>query len=130
MGITSWLDVRPYAGAVFAKTNTDDKEPNEPDYKSDTNAFLIGAKVRIKAPIPWVAPFIELGYGASIGSFRTFTPNDNIDKSGVIGHVPFSIGLELGPKHNVDLAFTYYYQNSVRQFAGAFAVGLKIPLNN
>lgn len=130
MGITSWLDARPYAGYVYAKTDSDDNEPNEPNYMLETSAFLIGAKVRVKAPIPWVAPFIEFGYGASIGSFRTFTSNDDIDKSGLVGHVPVSIGLELGPKHNVDIAFTYYYHTSVRQFAGAAAIGFTLTLGS
>jgi hypothetical protein len=115
---------------ILPKALDEDRDGNATHASITTKAGVMGGKARIRGPLPWVAPFIELGYGASIGSFRTFTPNDNIDKSGVIGHVPFSIGLELGPKHNVDLAFTYYYQNSVRQFAGAFAVGLKIPLNS
>lgn len=44
--------------------------------------------------------------------------------------MPFSLGLELGKNNNVDLAFTYYFQPSVEQYVGAFAVGLKFPLKN
>jgi hypothetical protein len=44
-------------------------------------------------------------------------------------HIPFSIGLALGPKHNIDVGFTYYYQPSVQQFSGATAIGFSFPLN-
>lgn len=125
-----WFDVRSYAGLILTKTNTDDNEQNEPDYKSNTNAFLIGGKVRITVPIPWVAPYIESGIGASIGSFETFTPYTNIDDSGLFFHIPVSLGLELGSKHNFDIALTYYYHPTVKQFAGAAAIGISIPLNN
>lgn len=45
-------------------------------------------------------------------------------------HIPFSIGLELGKKHNFGIAFTYYFHISVEQFAGAAAIGLSIPLKS
>lgn len=128
--LASWVDVRPYAGFVSTKPQSQDKQENRPDYKATTSAFLIGGKTRIKAPIPWVAPYIEFGVGASIGTFETYTPYTNLKDSGVIVHIPFSIGLELGKKHNFDVAFTYYYHPSMQQFAGAFAVGLSIPLRN
>ena len=70
IGLTRWFSVRPYAGAIFTSTD-DDKIKNPQGYKVETNAFLLGTKVRLCAPIPWVAPFIETGIGASIGSFKT-----------------------------------------------------------
>ncbi|MBF4508492.1 hypothetical protein IRZ83_17585 [Flavobacterium sp. JLP] len=127
-GITKWFGLRPYAGVIFTSpaknTNTD-----QPDYKISTKAFLLGGKARICAPIPWIAPFIETGFGASIGSFETYTPSTNIKKSGIVTHVPFSFGLALGPKHNIEAAFTYYYQSSVDQFCGAVAVGYSFPID-
>jgi len=90
---------------------------------------LLGGKVRLRSPILWVAPYFELGVGTSIGKFRTLTVFDNIDKTGIIYHIPVSIGLELGKSNNVDLAFVYYYQNTVQQVVGAFAVGLTFPLH-
>lgn len=128
LGLVKWIDIRPYAGLILTKT--DDNEQNASEYESTANAFLIGVKTRITAPIPWIAPYIEFGIGASIGSFETVTPYTNIDNRGLIMHIPFSIGLELGPKHNFDIAFTYYFHNSVEQFAGAAAIGISIPLNN
>ncbi len=128
--LAKWIDIRPYVGLIFTKTNTDDNEQNEPAYKSTANAFLIGGKTRVTAPIPWVAPYLEVGVGASIGSFETFTQFTNLDDSGLILHFPFSIGFELGPKHNFDIAFTYYFHNSVEQFAGAAAFGISFPLDD
>ena len=44
--------------------------------------------------------------------------------------MPFAFGLELGKNNNVDLGFAYYFQPSVEQLAGAFAVGITFPLDN
>ena len=126
--LSKWIDIRPYAGLILTKADNNDQIA--PEYKSTANAFLIGGKTRITAPIPWVAPYLEFGIGASIGSFETVTPVTNINDSGIIMHIPFSIGLELGRKHNFDVAFTYYFHDSVDQFAGAAAIGISIPLNN
>ena len=43
-------------------------------------------------------------------------------------HIPFTIGLAIGRKHNIDFALTYYYQPAVDQFSGATAVGFSFPL--
>jgi len=127
MTLAKWIDMRPYAGLILTKA--DDNEQNSPEYKSTANAFLIGGKVRITAPIPWIAPYLESGIGASIGSFETFTQFTDIEDRGIFIHIPVSIGLELGPKRNFDIAFTYYFHNRVEQFAGAAAFGISIPLN-
>lgn len=125
-----WIDFRPYAGFISTKMNNDDTEVVEAGYKSTANAFLFGGKTRITAPIPWVAPYFEIGIGASIGSFENITSNTSIKDSGVISHIPLSLGLELGPKHNVNIEFTYYFHNSMKQFAGAAAFGLSFPVAN
>ncbi|MCF8272763.1 MAG: hypothetical protein K9I95_02930 [Flavobacteriaceae bacterium] len=127
--ISKWIDIRPYAGLIFTKSNGKDINDNPTIYESNSNAFLIGGKTRVSIPIPWVSPYIEIGVGASIGSFKTFTSYTNIDKNGLILHIPFSLGLELGPKHNVGISVVYYFQPSVEQYAGAAAFGLSIPLN-
>ena len=118
-----WFGLRPYAGYISTNTN------NNQGYKVDSKSFLIGGKARVVAPIPWFAPYFELGVGASIGSFETYTPSTYIKKNGIITHIPFSIGVALGRKHNFDLAFTYYYQNAVEQFSGATAIGFTFPIN-
>ncbi|MEM7486188.1 MAG: hypothetical protein AAF348_13355 [Bacteroidota bacterium] len=128
--VKSWIEFRPYAGFVLTNSNGEDLNGNPTNEIAESKAFLLGGKARVRAPIPWVAPYVEIGIGTSIGKFETFTAFDNINKSGVIYHIPFSIGLELGKNNNVDLGLAYYFQPSVEQFAGAFAVGITFPLNN
>ena len=127
--ISSWVQLRPYAGLVLTNSDGRDIYDNPTEERAETKAFLLGGKARVKAPIPWVSPYVELGIGTSIGKFETFTFFDDIDNSGIIYHIPFSFGLELGRNHEVDLGLAYYFQPSVEQFAGAFAIGLTFPLN-
>lgn len=128
--VASWIELRPYAGLILTNSNGKDINDNPTDERAESKAFLLGGKARVRAPIPWVAPYIEIGMGTSIGKFETFTAFHNINKGGIIYHIPFSFGLELGRNNNVDLGLAYYFQPSVEQFAGAFAVGVTIPLQN
>lgn len=126
--LASWIDFKPYIGAVFTDSNWKDIYNNRVDEKVATNALLLGAKARLRIPIPWVSPFIELGLGTSIGHFKTFTHYDNINKNGIVQHFPFALGLELGKYSKVDIAFSYYSQWSVSQTTGGLIVGMNIPL--
>ena len=128
--VASWFELRPYAGFILTNSNGKDLHENPTNEKAESKAFLFGGKTRVRAPIPWVAPYLEIGVGTSIGTFETLTAFDNIDKSGIIYHIPFALGLELGKNNNVDIGFTYYFQPSVQQFVGAIAVGITFPLNN
>ncbi|MGA9638859.1 hypothetical protein [Flavobacterium sp.] len=129
IGISKWFGIKPYAGLILTSENKDNKS-NPFGYKVTSNAFLLGGKARICAPIPYVAPYIEVGIGLSAGSFETYTAKTNdIQKKGILPHIPFSIGLALGKKHNVDVEFTYYYHPAVEQFSGAMALGFSIPLD-
>lgn len=121
-----WLGLRPYLGLILTSADDNAAFPNT---DVSTSAVLIGGKARILAPIPWVAPYIELGIGTSIGSFKTLTPFTDISKSGLVAHIPFSIGLAVGKRNGVDIAFTYYYHPSNEQFAGAAAFGLSFRLD-
>lgn len=125
--LTSWFGLRPYAG--FITTSAYDNDNYVSDYKATSKAFLLGGKARIAAPIPWVAPYIEVGVGASLGKFETYTPYANLEKNGLLVHIPFTLGLALGPKNNVEVAFTYYFHPAVEQFSAAAAIGLSFPLN-
>ena len=69
--LAKWIDVRTYAGVILTKTNAERNKQNGTSFKSSANAFLLGAKTRIIAPIPWIAPYIEIGIGASFGSFTS-----------------------------------------------------------
>ena len=126
--MNNWIDLRPYVGLILATTTTGDDALPGPNFRSDAEAGLFGLKARVKAPIPWVSPYIEGGIGGSIGTFATFTQFTDLQKSGLLYHIPLSIGLELGPNHNFDLAFTYYLHPTVEQFSGAAAVGISIPI--
>ena len=124
---TKWFSLRPYAGVIFTSTNDDDIDDALRGSEVSANAFLLGGKTRVAAPIPWVAPYIEIGVGASIGSFETVTPFLSRKVSGLSVHVPFTLGLALGRNNNIDLAFVYYAHPSAEQLSGAFAVGFSFP---
>jgi hypothetical protein len=129
IGLTKWFGVRPYAGVIFTSASKTDDQGNPTPYKVTSNAFMLGGKFRLVAPIPYFAPYLETGVGLSIGSFETYTAETDIKKSGVIVHIPFSVGVALGKKHKLDLAFTYYFQPSVQQFSGATAIGFTFPID-
>ena len=126
----TWFEIRPYVGLILTNSNGKDINNLPTAEKVESKAVLIGGKTRVRAPIPWVAPYLEIGIGASIGKFETLTAFNNINKSGFIYHIPFSLGVELGRNNNVDLGLAYYFQPNVQQFVGAFALGLSIPLKN
>ncbi|WP_298518898.1 outer membrane beta-barrel protein [uncultured Kordia sp.] len=129
MEFYNWLDIRPYAGFILASSDEEDNAANEAGFKSDANAFLIGGKARITAPIPWVAPYLEAGIGMSFGKFETITNTTNIEKSGALYHIPISVGLEIGRKHNIDVSLTYFVHPTAEQVSGAFTFGVAFPLN-
>ncbi len=124
----SWFELRPYLGIILTNSNGKDINDNPTNEKAESKAVLIGGKARVRAPIPWVAPYVEIGLGGSIGKFETFSAYTNISKTGIVSHIPFSFGLELGRNNDVDLSFSYYFQPAVEQFMGAFAIGVSIPL--
>ncbi|WP_178988124.1 outer membrane beta-barrel protein [Winogradskyella schleiferi] len=130
MHITSWVELKPYAGLILTNSNGKDLNDNPTDEKVESKAFWFGGKARLRAPIPWVAPYIELGFGASIGKFETLTTFTNIEKKGLSFHIPFAFGLELGRNNNIDLGFSFYIHPTVEQSVGAFAVEISIPLKN
>ncbi|ALM49023.1 hypothetical protein AMR72_09055 [Flavobacterium psychrophilum] len=122
----TWFGVRPYAGVIIASDKTDENGIRE---SIKSNAFLLGGKIRLAAPIPYVAPFFEVGAGMSIGSFQTNTQYTSLNKDGVLFHIPVTLGLALGRKSGTEIKFTYYYHDAVEQFSGAVAVGFSIPIN-
>ncbi len=129
IGLAKWFGIRPYAGLILTSPNKNTTHQDLSEYETTSKAFLLGSKARICAPIPWVAPYFEIGIGASIGSFVTYTPYVDKKKNGLLMHIPFSAGLAIGRKHNIEVAFTYYFHPSVDQFSGAMAFGLSFPLN-
>ncbi len=128
LGINEWIDLRPYAGYMFTEMNESFGGSIKPEDKATVDTFLFGGKARLTLPLPWVAPYVELGLGGSIGSFETVTANVNFEKSGVFAHIPFSLGFELGPRQNVNVELTSYFHNSTEQFGGAAAIGISFPI--
>ncbi|MEL0454867.1 hypothetical protein WJN01_01405 [Flavobacteriaceae bacterium SZ-1-7] len=129
LGLKTWFGLRPYAGFITTSPNEDVTSENLRAFEVTSSAFLLGTKARIVAPIPWIAPYVEIGIGASIGSFTTYTPDTNKEAKGLLYHIPFTIGLALGPKHNVEVAFVYFVHPTVEHVNGAAALGLSFPLN-
>lgn len=124
-----WLGVRPYAGFISTSPSSTNTDPYLSGYSVTSKAFLLGGKARICAPIPWVAPYIELGIGVSAGSFETNTPTIYKKEKGILMHIPYTLGLALGKNHDVEIAVTYYEHPSVEQFSGALSVGFSFPLD-
>lgn len=120
-----WIDIRPYAALIFTKTNSETKELK---FKSSCNAFAFGGKIRLIAPIPYIAPYFESGLGISAGNFDTVNTFKNIDKNGVITNIPLSFGLEIGKKRKIDIGASYFFHPNAKQFTGSFSFGYKIPL--
>ncbi|WP_268223341.1 hypothetical protein [Sinomicrobium oceani] len=129
LNLKSWLSLRPYAGVILVKTSDKNSMQREAGYEISANAFLLGGKARVIAPIPWVAPYVEGGIGTSLGSFVTNTGYTDLKKSGMLWHIPFSFGLLVGRHHNFDIGFVYYFHPSAEQYSGAFAVGMSFALD-
>ncbi|AOZ99647.1 hypothetical protein [Flavobacterium commune] len=129
-GITKWIGVRSYAGILLTSGDKTNENGDPTEYRISAKAFSFGGKIRVAAPIPYIAPFIESGIGASIGSFQTYTPSTNLKKNGILMHIPVSLGLAVGRKHSVDIAVSYYFYPSMKQISGALAAGISIPINN
>lgn len=127
--VKSWLELRPYTGFISTNAGGEDLDGNPSNEIATTKAFLMGGKARARAKLGWFAPYVEAGVGTSIGSYRTLTFFDDIDKSGITYHIPLSAGIEFGRKGNFDLGLMYLLQPSVKQYAGAFAIGVTFPLN-
>ncbi len=123
-----WFGVRPYVGFVSTTGDDRDLKNRYTPYYAATSAVFFGGKVRVCAPIPYVAPFIECGLGFSIGNYQTYTPNRNIKMNGIDTHIPFSIGLSFGRKTTTDVMFSYYFNQKSHQVAGGAAIGFLIPI--
>lgn len=124
----SWFSPRAYVGGVWTSPQDDCEENVSP---CDVSAALgvLGAKTRFKLPIPYVAPFFEVGLGASVGKLSTRAGFANgTQHSGVAVHIPFSVGLALGREHDIELAFRYLAHPDQNQMVAAVAVALEFPL--
>ena len=130
--LAEWVNIRPYLGFILTWPNDYEETPSE--YKSTMNAVLFGGKARFilgresEDIVLGMAIYIELGVGASYGSFKTVTPAANIDMSGVIMHIPIAFGFVIGPEDNIDISIGSYFHPSVEQFAFDLGLGISFPI--
>jgi len=124
-----WVTPRAYSGLMFTAARDDCDDGVSP---CDVSAkiWFLGGKVRLLAPIPYVAPFFELGMGVSLGSLSTQV-GDLLDvkHTGAAYHVPFALGLALGENRDFELSLHYLFHPEQQQFGGAIAFGVSFPLS-
>jgi hypothetical protein len=124
---TKWFSLRPYAGGIFTS-----KSPES----VSTNAIILGCKGRLTAPIPYFAPFVELGLGTTFGKLKSIeyqfnnSPKPVEEESSFSFHIPYTLGFAIGKKNKIDLKITIYNQLNIKQYSHVIAVGLQFPIGN
>ena len=124
----AWLGGRIYAGGFISGSNTFSCGVQPCAVSSQIG--VAGAKIRVLAPIPYVGPFLELGAGVSGGSIETrigaLGPLPTIDEqhSGLMLHVPVTLGLAFGARRQHDVSFKYFAHPGRDHVAGTVSVGI------
>jgi hypothetical protein len=126
---TVWLFPEAYAGVLI--TSPDSSSCDGIGSPCDVSAKIgfVGGKLRLLAPIPYVAPFVEGGLGVSFGSLTTRTPEADNGTTSFTYNVPVAVGLALGEDHSFELGLSYLLHPAVGQADSAFTLSLAIPLN-
>lgn len=107
---TRWVDGRLYGGVVFSGPDRGSCGSGVEPCSVSSQIGMAGAKGRLLIPIPWVAPFLEMGAGVSAGSIETrlggrgFRQPLNEDRSGFFVHRQGSLGLAFGRNHQHDVS--------------------------
>lgn len=127
----SWFSPRAYVNFVTTNTNRERCGEGEltwpTDCESKSRLLSLGLKARITAPIPYVAPYLELGLGTSAGAMTTRTPLATDKLLGVTYHVPLTVGISLGEFRTVDFEFAYFFLPSNYAVVGAAPVKFGFP---
>ena len=131
--LSSWFTPRAYAGLILTWPDGQScgADVTTPDAPCDVSSKLgfVGAKARMMAPIPYVAPFIEIGLGGAVGSQSTRNGTAfSKHATGVMFHVPLTLGLALGEAHQYEIALSYLYYPSQKHLDGALGIGIGFPL--
>jgi hypothetical protein len=122
----SWFGL---GGAVgMHRVTTDEEDCDIRNCEVSTRIGYLSGRARVTAPIPWIAPFLETGLGLSFGQLVTQTRWSDENIRGVRAHVPIAFGLELGPRHSVELGFYTLVHPGRAQLNMAAAFGLSFPL--
>lgn len=125
-----WAGVRVYAGGFLSRTNGSTCPVAVQACSVSSQIAVGGLKLRLLAPIPFVAPFLELGGGMSAGSIRARIdangPFPAIDesRSGLTLHFPIGLGVAFGARHQHSLAFDYFVPPSRDHTTGTLSVGI------
>jgi hypothetical protein len=122
----SFLQLRLYAGFLGTSTDQSNCRLAAGCNVSEDIGFL-GSKFRLLAPIPWVAPFVELGLGLSYGTIHATDVSVDRTTSGATVDVPFAFGVAVGERHNIDFAISYLFHLGAQAFAGALSIGVALP---
>lgn len=130
-GLSAWFQPRAYAGVVATSSKDEEAGPMHLPCQSaaggpcevSAQIGFLGAKGRVIIPIPYVAPFFELGLGLSLGKLTTMTNPTDERRMGLHIHVPFALGLLIGGRYRFEVSFQYLAHPAAAQTAGAVAVG-------
>ena len=122
--LTEWLSPRAYAGFDITGRGL---HCDSCDLRSALG--FGGLAVRLTAPIPWIAPFVEGGIGAAFGTIHTKVDNyvDATYHGGYV-QVPFSLGLSVGHHHQADVVLGVLYHPRADQIVYIFGFGIREPL--
>jgi hypothetical protein len=124
-----WFSPRLYGGLLLTSTEPGTC-PRAVPCSAQARIGFVGAKGRLTIPIPYVAPFFELGLGMSAGTLTTQTADIDETFAGLTYHVPLAIGLSFGERHHyvVDVAFSYLFHPAQSQIDGALALSAAFRL--
>jgi len=123
---SSWVEPRGYAGLLLTFPDDEACLPTTAECEVTSKIGFLGAKGRFTIPIPYIAPFIELGVGLSLGVLKTKTESTDEYTAGAAVHIPFTLGLALGEHHEYEVEFLYLFHPNERQAGGGIGVGFMI----
>lgn len=126
----SWGGARIYAGGLISEADHDTCTVGIRPCSISSQIAVTGAKLRLVVPIPYVGPFFEFGAGLSVGSIESRLGAERglaaIDErhTGVMFHVPVSLGLSFGSRHQHDLSIDFFSHPGRSHVAGSFSLGI------
>lgn len=92
--------------------------------------LFLGWQVRAIVPITYVAPYIETGLGASLGNFAVQSDSGvNEGLTGATYHVPLTLGVMVGERHEFDASLRYLYHPGL-VISGGIGLGFGFPLES
>jgi len=122
----SWFKPIAYGGLEYTSPSSESCSGLFIPCEVSSKSLFVGGKIRLMAPIPYIAPYFEIGVGGSFGSFKVHVSNVDRQDSGVFFHIPMSIGIAVGKNHSTEIVFTYLFYPSIDLTNGAFAVGIQL----